>query len=132
MSRRIPRFFNSIAWCSVQSQILVSDECQGFSKLCGGGHLLRPAGAAPEVDHRLDRGIECPAGLLGDGLPIGKDGPQLFADRYRPPLSGGVTQPVQLALGLIVAEDVIELGDAVESRAAALLAAARRERTIQA
>src|SRR5579872_1459150 len=67
----------------------------------------------PYTDHRALRDIERSATLFGELLSRRENSVQIVADRDRA-LHRGTTQTVQLAVGLVVGKNTIQLGDAVE------------------
>ncbi len=69
----------------------------------------------PEVHHGLDGYVEGPVRALGNRLSVGQHRPKILTDGNRLPLSRCIAEPIQLALGLIIAEDIVKLSDAIES-----------------
>ena len=90
----------------------ISDEIPGVGKTFRPGHLPLSSGPPPEADHRANRHIERPAGLLRERLGPRKHPPEIVTNGNGPVRARSVTEPPQLALRIVVAHHAVEVAEA--------------------
>jgi len=98
----------------VQDELAVTDRLQRQRQTPGIGQLALPASAPPQLHGRTDRDVERPVGAGRPPLGRLQHTPQIRAYRHGPTGAGRARQEAQLAVLLVIAQDLVERGQALE------------------
>jgi hypothetical protein len=106
------QFNRSGPW--IQPHVTVADRRAGTIQSFGRRQRTVTSGSSPDVDVRSNRDVERAFRLLGECLCPVEDSPEVVADGDGPAFSRGPGQTAQLALGIVIGEDVVEFPNAGE------------------
>src|SRR5262249_55886676 len=100
---------------TIEMQLAIAAARASFFERCGIGDLPELASLAPKADYGAQRYIKRSIRFFGELLRRGQHTEQIFANTHWA-AHGGYRDLVQLAVGFVVRQRRIQLGDTSESR----------------